>query len=248
MLTAFEQRRSSERSASSAGACSPSWWSAAGRPAWRWRAPSPSSPMWRCATTSATSIRATARIVLVEAGPRVLPAFPQTLSESARARSNGCTSRCASARRCPSATPTASPSATSAWRLRPSSGRPGSRPRRPRDGWAPTRIAPAGSWSGRTSRVPGHPEIFVIGDTAHRRAPTASRCPDWRRWPSSRAPMSRACCGRGSPGEPRAGPFRYRNYGALATIGRRAAVADFGWLKSTARWPGCSGASSTSRS
>lgn len=25
-------------------------------------------------------------------------------------------------------------------------------------------------------------------------------------------------------------PFRYRNYGNMATIGRKAAVADFGWL------------------
>ena len=43
--------------------------------------------------------------------------------------------------------------------------------------------------------------------------------------------MLRACCGRGSPAEPAPGPFRYRDYGTLATIGRRAAVADFGWLK-----------------
>ncbi len=27
------------------------------------------------------------------------------------------------------------------------------------------------------------------------------------------------------------GPFRYRNYGSMATIGRAAAVADFGWLR-----------------
>jgi NADH dehydrogenase len=27
------------------------------------------------------------------------------------------------------------------------------------------------------------------------------------------------------------GPFRYRSYGNLATIGRAAAVADFGWLR-----------------
>jgi NADH dehydrogenase FAD-containing subunit len=27
------------------------------------------------------------------------------------------------------------------------------------------------------------------------------------------------------------GPFRYRHLGNLATIGRRAAVADFGWLR-----------------
>ena len=31
--------------------------------------------------------------------------------------------------------------------------------------------------------------------------------------------------------QPPPGPFRYRNYGNLATIGRRAAVADFGWLR-----------------
>jgi NADH:ubiquinone reductase (H+-translocating) len=31
-------------------------------------------------------------------------------------------------------------------------------------------------------------------------------------------------------GEP-AQPFRYRNYGNMATIGRAKAVADFGWLK-----------------
>ena len=32
-------------------------------------------------------------------------------------------------------------------------------------------------------------------------------------------------------GKPAPGPFRYRNFGTLATIGRRAAVADFGWIK-----------------
>ena len=30
-------------------------------------------------------------------------------------------------------------------------------------------------------------------------------------------------------------PFRYRNFGNLATIGRRAAVADFGWLRVSGR-------------
>ena len=30
-------------------------------------------------------------------------------------------------------------------------------------------------------------------------------------------------------------PFRYRDYGNLATIGRREAVADFGWLRLTGR-------------
>jgi NADH dehydrogenase len=31
-------------------------------------------------------------------------------------------------------------------------------------------------------------------------------------------------------GAERIGPFRYRSYGNLATIGRKAAVIDFGWI------------------
>ena len=30
-------------------------------------------------------------------------------------------------------------------------------------------------------------------------------------------------------------PFRYRNYGNMATIGRKVAVADFGWLRLNGR-------------
>jgi NADH:ubiquinone reductase (H+-translocating) len=39
-------------------------------------------------------------------------------------------------------------------------------------------------------------------------------------------------------GKPAPGPFRYRDFGTMATIGRRAAVADFGWLrmKGTVAW------------
>jgi NADH dehydrogenase len=52
-------------------------------------------------------------------------------------------------------------------------------------------------------------------------------------WPLSRSNMAaisrviRAQVeGRSHPG-----PFRYRNYGQLAVLGRSAAVADFGWLR-----------------
>jgi NADH dehydrogenase len=80
--------------------------------------------------------------------------------------------------------------------------------------------------------VPGHPEIFVVGDLA------ACAGPDGRPLPGV-APVAvqqgrhaarnilRAI--RGEPTE----PFRYRNYGNLATIGRASAVADFGWLRLT---------------
>ena len=43
-------------------------------------------------------------------------------------------------------------------------------------------------------------------------------------------------------------PFRYRDLGNMATIGRASAVADFGWLRLNgypAGWPGCSSTSST---
>ncbi|HUG91540.1 MAG TPA: NAD(P)/FAD-dependent oxidoreductase [Planctomycetaceae bacterium] len=75
--------------------------------------------------------------------------------------------------------------------------------------------------------LPGHPEIFVIGDMA--RVLDASGRP----LPGV-APVAiqqgryvarlirRRLRGQASP------PFRYRNFGVLATIGRFAAVADFG--------------------
>lgn len=46
----------------------------------------------------------------------------------------------------------------------------------------------------------------------------------------------RLCCPRHSArlaGKPPPGSFRYRDYGNLATIGRREAVADFGWVRLT---------------
>jgi NADH dehydrogenase len=55
--------------------------------------------------------------------------------------------------------------------------------------------------------VAGHPEIFAIGDMAGRL-------------------IGRRLCGQDPPG-----PFRYKDRGTLAVIGRAAAVADFGRLQ-----------------
>jgi NADH dehydrogenase len=70
--------------------------------------------------------------------------------------------------------------------------------------------------------VPGHPEIFVIGDLAAVDgvpgiAPAAKQM---GRHASRNILLS-------LENEP-ARPFKYRDYGQLATIGRNAAVADFG--------------------
>jgi NADH:ubiquinone reductase (H+-translocating) len=79
--------------------------------------------------------------------------------------------------------------------------------------------------------VPGHPEIFCIGDTAHVPGvdgkPLPGLAPVAKQQGAYVARVLRARLA----GKPAPKPFRYRDFGTMATIGRRAAVADFGWLK-----------------
>jgi NADH dehydrogenase len=77
--------------------------------------------------------------------------------------------------------------------------------------------------------VPGHPEVFVIGDLAAAGAPDA-RVPGVA--PAAiQGGRHAAQCIRRAVRELPSEPFRYRDKGSLATIGRAAAVADFGRLK-----------------
>ena len=78
--------------------------------------------------------------------------------------------------------------------------------------------------------VPGHPEISVIGDTA------ATTRPDGKPVPgigdAAKQAGKHAAQGiRARLGDEPTTPFRYRHKGDLATIGRRAAVIDFGWIR-----------------
>jgi NADH dehydrogenase len=113
--------------------------------------------------------------------------------------------------------------------------------------------SPAATWlgvaPGRGGRVPvmpdltvaGHPEIFVIGDTAQvgdQRLPGV-------------APVAKqqglyvagAIAARLAGKVPPSVPFHYRDIGNLATIGRKQAVVDLVWIKLTGRieryhnWP-----------
>ncbi|HLO96511.1 MAG TPA: NAD(P)/FAD-dependent oxidoreductase [Burkholderiaceae bacterium] len=85
-------------------------------------------------------------------------------------------------------------------------------------------------------RIPGHPEVFVIGDLAAaqsqeadgRLRPVPGVSPAAKQM-GAHAARSILAVLRG--GEAGLKPFRYRDYGALATIGRKAAVADLGWLQ-----------------
>ena len=82
--------------------------------------------------------------------------------------------------------------------------------------------------------LPGHPEIFVIGDTAQvigRHGPLPGAAPVAKQQGAYVARVIAARLGV----KPSPGPFRYRDYGNLATIGRREAVVDFGWLRLTGR-------------
>jgi NADH:ubiquinone reductase (H+-translocating) len=81
--------------------------------------------------------------------------------------------------------------------------------------------------------VPGHPEVFVIGDAAYlvdaRGKPLPGVATVAQQEGRYVAELIR-CRATGATPPP---PFRYHDKGALATIGRSAAVADLPWLKLT---------------
>src|SRR5881394_1253247 len=78
--------------------------------------------------------------------------------------------------------------------------------------------------------VPGHPEIFAIGDTVTIAGPDGKPVPGIA--PAAKqqgryvAAMIKARLGGNT-----LPPFRYKHAGSLAQIGKRKAVIDFGWIK-----------------
>ena len=78
--------------------------------------------------------------------------------------------------------------------------------------------------------IPGHPEVFVIGDLALFRQSDGTTLPGV----AQVAIQQGAHAARGSiatlSGQPHA-PFKYRFYGNMATIGRNSAIGDFGWMR-----------------
>lgn len=78
--------------------------------------------------------------------------------------------------------------------------------------------------------VPGHPEIFVVGDMAHvpfQDAPLPAVAPA----AIQEARYAARLIGARVRGRPTPGPFRYVDKGMMATIGRSAAVAERGRLR-----------------
>ena len=172
-----------------------------------------------------------ARIVLVEAGPRILAAFPESLSAAAeRALVRlGATVR--------KGTPV---SAVAEDHVMVGAERIETRTVL----WAAgVAASPAAKWLGaqkdRAGRaivnadltLPGHPEIFVIGDTAAMKDPKGQPVPGIAPAAKQAGNFAAAAIAARVTGRDHPGPFRYRHAGNLATIGRKSAVVDFGWLR-----------------
>lgn len=172
-----------------------------------------------------------ARIVLVEAGPRILPAFTEELSAYARrelerlgveVRTGRPVTDCNAAGVMIGEEFVAS--RTLVWA-------------------AGVQASPAAEWlaieADRAGRAlvdeeltaPGHPDVFVIGDTASVKqadgTPVPGIAPAAKQQGAFVAQVIRARL----EGRPAPGPFRYRHQGSLATIGKRAAIIDFGRIR-----------------
>ncbi len=105
--------------------------------------------------------------------------------------------------------------------------------------------SPAGDWLGapvdRAGRVmvepdltvPNSPEIFVIGDTAHVLRPDGKPVPGVAPSAKQEGKHVAATIKARLAGDSAARPFRYKHAGDLATIGKWAAAIDFGWIKLT---------------
>ena len=82
--------------------------------------------------------------------------------------------------------------------------------------------------------VPGHAEIFVIGDAAFASpGPTGEPLPGLAPVAKQQGQYVGEVVARLVRREPPPPPFRYRDQGALATIGRHSAIADLGWIRLT---------------
>jgi NADH dehydrogenase len=172
-----------------------------------------------------------ARIVLIEAGPRVLPAFAEDLSSYAQ-------------------------DALKQLGVEVALGQPVSECNA--DGvvfggqtlaaatiiWAAgVQSSPAAQWlaapadkAGRLKAepdltVPGHADIFAIGDAAIVLRPDGQPVPGIAPAAKQEGDYVAKVIRARLSGAPAPAPFLYKHAGDLATIGKRRAVIDFGWIK-----------------
>lgn len=171
------------------------------------------------------------QVILVEAGPRILTAFTDDLSGYAHRKLENIGVDIRTGQAVTSCTAdgvvigdTFVPSRTIVWA-------------------AGVGASPAAKWLGveadRAGRVvvekdltaPGLPDVFIVGDTALVKRedgrPVPGVAPAAKQQGAYVAKLIRArLAGKAAPA-----PFHYRHQGNLATIGKGAAIIDFGWMK-----------------
>ncbi len=172
-----------------------------------------------------------ARVVLVQSAPRILPMFPETLSAAAAAALARIGVEVRTGARVTDMDETGIcigdqrlPAGTVLWA-------------------AGVRASRAAKWLGcpadRAGRVavepdlsvPGHANIFVVGDTAAATGPDGAPVPGLAPAAKQAGRHAARVITAAIEGQRHPGPFRYRHMGSLATIGRDAAIADFGRLR-----------------
>jgi NADH:ubiquinone reductase (H+-translocating) len=172
-----------------------------------------------------------ARIVLVEAGPRLLPTFPPSLSDYALrtlTRSGVEVKTDTLVTKCDASGVDLKNGRIDAGTVIWAAGVTAS----PAVRWLNTEADRAGRVKvGPDLSVPGHPEIFVIGDTAavtdSKGQPVPGIAPAAKQMGKYVGKLISARIA----GREWKKPFRYMHLGELATIGRRAAVVKFGALE-----------------
>jgi len=172
-----------------------------------------------------------ARVLLIEAGPRILPTFTPDLSAYAQAALERAgveiqlglpVSDCNSQGVVYGGRPVAADVVL----------------------WAAgVRASPAAAWLGLSGdnagrakvdpdlTVPGQPNIFVIGDTATISAWNGKPVPGIAPAAKQEGMHVAETIKRRLQGDHAPNVFKYKHSGNLATIGKRSAVIDFGWMK-----------------
>ena len=166
-----------------------------------------------------------ARVVLVEGSDRVLPPYPPALSEKARLQLERLGVTVWVGKRVTGVDPGGVAiggerldAKTVLWAAGVASSPLGASLGVPLDRAGRVKVEPDLS-------IPGHPEVFVVGDLAAVDGVPAIAPGAKQMGAHAARNILERLAGRPTR------PFRYRDYGQLATIGRKAAVADFGWLR-----------------
>jgi len=167
------------------------------------------------------------RIILLEGGPRVLPAYPEDLSRSAEEQLRHLGVEVHTSALVTQVAPgavkmgeTRLPAAVTLWAAGVAASPLGKKLGSPLDRAGRVLVNPDLS-------LPGHPEVFVIGDLAALKDDDGKWLPGVAPVAMQEGKATAHNIGSELRGELRKN-FHYWNKGNLATIGRAAAVADFG--------------------